>query len=112
MTDGYLFEGAAGKFCSGIEHAKWVMVGASASELDVSEPRYFLIPKAEIEIVDDWYTAGLRGTRSCSLKIKRSFVPAHRSVSISEIANGTAPGIRFHDSPSIALHFPKSCRYL
>ena len=111
VADGYLFEGAAGKFCSGIEHAKWIMVGASVADASTApEPRYFLIPKSEIEIVDDWYTAGLRGTRSCSLRIKHAFVPDHRSVSIAEIAPGTAPGIKFHDSPSIGRRFRKSCR--
>jgi alkylation response protein AidB-like acyl-CoA dehydrogenase len=108
VADGYLFEGAAGKFCSGIEHAKWIMAGASvANPLTAPEPRYFLIPKSEVEVVDDWYTAGLRGTRSSSLRIKPAFVPGHRSVSISEIAMGIAPGIKFHDSPVYRAPFPQ-----
>ena len=45
VTDGYLFEGAAGKFCSGIEHAKWIMVGASASEVERSRTTLFSYPK-------------------------------------------------------------------
>ncbi|HVG50286.1 MAG TPA: acyl-CoA dehydrogenase family protein [Xanthobacteraceae bacterium] len=108
VEGGYLFEDAAGKFCSGIEHAKWIMVGAGvATGTEAPEPRYFLIPKSEIEIIDDWYTAGLRGTRSCSLKVKRSFVPEHRSVSIPEIAKGTAPGMVLHDSPVYRAPFPQ-----
>jgi alkylation response protein AidB-like acyl-CoA dehydrogenase len=108
VADGYLFEGAAGKFCSGVEHAKWIMAGASvANPSTAPEPRYFLIPKSEVEVIDDWYTAGLRGTRSSSLRIKHAFVPGHRSVSISEIAMGTAPGIKFHDSPVYRAPFPQ-----
>src|SRR5215467_5441055 len=42
VADGYLFENAVGKFCSGIEHAKWVMVGSSVVRNSESpEPRYF-----------------------------------------------------------------------
>jgi alkylation response protein AidB-like acyl-CoA dehydrogenase len=106
VADGFLFENAVGKFCSGIEHAKWIMVGSSVVR-DVPEPRYFLIPKSDVEVVDDWYTAGLRGTRSNSLRIKRAFVPSHRSVSIPEIAAGTAPGIKLHDSPIYRAPFPQ-----
>ncbi len=31
VDGGYLFENAAGKFCSRIEHAKWIMVGAGVA---------------------------------------------------------------------------------
>jgi 3-hydroxy-9,10-secoandrosta-1,3,5(10)-triene-9,17-dione monooxygenase len=108
VADGYLFEGAIGKFCSGIEHAKWIVVGASVAERSGGpEPRYFLVPKSDVAIVDDWYTAGLRGTRSSSLRIKHAFVPKYRSVSIPEIADGTAPGIKFHDSSVYRAPFPQ-----
>jgi alkylation response protein AidB-like acyl-CoA dehydrogenase len=108
VADGYLFENAVGKFCSGIEHAKWVMVGSSVvRDSENPEPRYFLIPKSDVEVVDDWHTAGLRGTRSNSLRIKRALVPAHRSVSIPEILAGTAPGIKLHDSPVYRAPFPQ-----
>lgn len=108
VEGGYLFEDAAGKFCSGIEHASWIMVGASVPNgSQISEPRYFLIPKSEIEVIDDWHTTGLRGTGSNSLKIKRSFVPEHRSVSIPEIVRGEAPGIKLHDSPVFRAPFPQ-----
>jgi 3-hydroxy-9,10-secoandrosta-1,3,5(10)-triene-9,17-dione monooxygenase len=108
VEGGYLFEDAVGKYCSGVEHAKWVMVGAEATDpFGAPEPRYFLIPKSDIEVIDDWFTAGLRGTRSASLKIKRSLVPEHRSVSIPEIAGGVAPGIKLHDSPIYRAPFPQ-----
>jgi 3-hydroxy-9,10-secoandrosta-1,3,5(10)-triene-9,17-dione monooxygenase len=108
VSGGFLFEGAAGKFCSGIEHAKWVMVGAGLKDgAGPPEPRYFLVPRSEIEVIDDWFTAGLRGTRSCSLRIKRAFVPEHRSVAIDEVARGTAPGIILHDSPVYRAPFPQ-----
>jgi alkylation response protein AidB-like acyl-CoA dehydrogenase len=108
VTDGFVFEDASGHFCSGIEHAQWIAVGtASVDPSGALEPRYFLIPRAEVEVIDDWFTAGLRGTRSCSLKVKRSFVPVHRSVSIPELAAGTTPGATFHNCPVYRAPFPQ-----
>lgn len=108
VDGGYLIEDAVGSFCSGIVHAKWVVLGtAVACESGTVEPQYHLIPKSEVEVIDDWFTAGLRGTRSCSFKVKRSFVPEHRVVSIPDIAAGKAPGILLHDSPVYRAPFPQ-----
>jgi 3-hydroxy-9,10-secoandrosta-1,3,5(10)-triene-9,17-dione monooxygenase len=112
VSGGYLLEDAAGKFCSGIEHAKWIMVGVGVKDGGAPpEPRYLLIPKSEIEVIDDWFTAGLRGTRSNSLKIRKAFVPEHRSVSISDIARGAAPGIALHNSSVYRAPFPQILPY-
>jgi 3-hydroxy-9,10-secoandrosta-1,3,5(10)-triene-9,17-dione monooxygenase len=84
------------------------MVGASvANETGPPEARYFLIPKSEIEIIDDWYTAGLRATGSHSLKIKKALVPAYRTAAIADMARGTAPGIVHHDAPAFRAPFPQ-----
>lgn len=105
---GFVIENAYGKFCSGISHANWVMVGAGvASVSGPPEARYFLIPKSEIEVIDDWYTAGLRATGSYSLKIKKTFVPAYRSAAIADMARGTAPGVAYHNVPLYRAPFPQ-----
>lgn len=106
--DGFVIENAHGKFCSGVSHANWVMVGAGVvNESGPPEARYFLVPKSEIEIIDDWRTAGLRATGSYSLKIKKAFVPAYRSAAIADMARGTAPGIAYHNSPVYRAPFPQ-----
>jgi alkylation response protein AidB-like acyl-CoA dehydrogenase len=108
VAGGYLFEGAAGRFCSGIDHAAWVMVGAAVDSGDGSpQSRYFMLPKSEIEIVDDWRAVGLCGTGSHSLRIERALVPDYRSCAIAEMTAGTAPGILFHDASSYRAPFPQ-----
>jgi alkylation response protein AidB-like acyl-CoA dehydrogenase len=90
VPGGYRWRGGRGKFCSGIDHAQWVLVGGMVSEADGSDgQRYFLIPRADIEIEDDWYTAGLRGTGSKSVLVHDAFIPEHRTVSIAAMLDGT-----------------------
>jgi alkylation response protein AidB-like acyl-CoA dehydrogenase len=108
VAGGYQIQGAGGRFCSGIDYANWIILGVSVQSDDAApEARYLLVPRAEVEIVDDWFTAGLRGTGSRSLRIRDAFVPEHRSVSIAEMALGLAPGALYHDSPVFRAPFPQ-----
>lgn len=108
VPGGYRIQGGAGKFCSGIDHADWVMLGVGVETGGVPEARYLLVPKAEVEVVDDWFTSGLRGTGSRSLRVRDAFVPEHRSVAIADMARGTAPGALYHDAAQFRAPFPQS----
>jgi alkylation response protein AidB-like acyl-CoA dehydrogenase len=111
VEGGYLIEEASGRFCSGVDYASWILVGSQvATDGKHAEPHYFLIPRTEFEITDDWYAVGLRGTGSKSVKADRIFVPAHRCCSLADVANGTAPGVLFHDSPVYRVPFRQSQR--
>ena len=93
VPGGFIWRGGRGKFCSGIDHAQWVLAGGSVTEADgTNAQRYFLIPRADIEIEDDWYTAGLRGTGSKSIVVRDAFIPEHRSVTFTSMLDGSAPG--------------------
>jgi len=97
-TDGgYRLTGGEGRFCSGIDHASWVIVGNAVKRADGGmEPRFFLVPRTDIEVVDDWFTIGMRGTGSRSIRIADAFIPAHRSCSLKDMLQGTAPGAEAH----------------
>ena len=100
VEGGFLIEDAHGRFCSGVDYAKWILVGSQvAAANDRAQPYYFLIPKDEFTIKDDWFAVGLRGTGSKSVKATRIFVPEHRSCSLAAVADASAPGIVYHDSP-------------
>jgi 3-hydroxy-9,10-secoandrosta-1,3,5(10)-triene-9,17-dione monooxygenase len=58
-----------------------------------------LIPIDQVEIIDDWFTAGMRGTGSRSIKVKDTFIPEYRSVSMADLQSGTTEGGRFHGGP-------------
>jgi len=84
-------------FSSGCLHARWAIVGARCEDAAGNQPtRYLLIPMEDIEIEDDWDVLGLRGTGSRSLLIDDVFVPAHRSVLLRDLFDGTTPGARVH----------------
>jgi 3-hydroxy-9,10-secoandrosta-1,3,5(10)-triene-9,17-dione monooxygenase len=100
VDGGYHLADGEGRFCSGIDHAKWVIVGnAVVSEAAPPEPRFFIVPLESVEIVDDWFTAGMRGTGSRSIRIAEAFIPEHRSVSMAELQNGRTTGGLFHGGP-------------
>jgi alkylation response protein AidB-like acyl-CoA dehydrogenase len=77
-------------FASGCEHCNWLMGGCVI--LDDGRPRLLpngqpdarmtLFPAADVEIIDTWTVAGLRGTGSHDIAVSELFVPEGRSVSL------------------------------
>jgi alkylation response protein AidB-like acyl-CoA dehydrogenase len=101
VPGGYELTGGEGRFCSGIDHAQWIIIGNQViRESSAPEPTFFVIPRSDVsEIVDDWYVAGMRGTGSKTIRVTRAFIPAHRAVRTGEMAAGTSPGARHHRRP-------------
>lgn len=103
---GYKLTGGNGRFCSGIDYANWVIIGNAVKKADGSvEPRFFVVPKTDIEVVDDWYTMGMRGTGSRSIKIDSAFIPAHRSCSLADMLSGNTPGAKVHEGAIYRMPF-------
>jgi 3-hydroxy-9,10-secoandrosta-1,3,5(10)-triene-9,17-dione monooxygenase len=90
-ADGGLRVTGRWKFSSGIDHAEWVILHTPNENC--------LLPRSEVEIEDDWYVSGLRGTGSKSVVIEGAFVPSHRIVTHEELAMGSYPGRFLSDSP-------------
>ena len=104
--EGYRLTSGNGRFCSGIDYADWVIVGNAVKKADgTEEPRFFVIPKNDIEVVDDWFTVGMRGTGSRSIKIADAFIPAHRSCRLADMIAGTAPGAKLHHAAIYRMPF-------
>jgi 3-hydroxy-9,10-secoandrosta-1,3,5(10)-triene-9,17-dione monooxygenase len=61
--------------------------------------RFLLIPKDEIEIIEDWRSAGLAGSGSCSILARDVFVPDHRTLRLQDMLDGTSPGAAVNDGP-------------
>jgi 3-hydroxy-9,10-secoandrosta-1,3,5(10)-triene-9,17-dione monooxygenase len=84
-------------FSSGCLHAAWAIIGARCEDAAGNAPtRYLLVPMRQIEIADDWEVLGLRGTGSRSLLLNDVFIPAHRSVLLRDLYDGTTPGSLVH----------------
>lgn len=84
---------------SGIHHAKWSVVGADVVDGDQKLPHNFVIPLTDAEVIDDWYTLGLRGTGSRSIVLDDVFVPAHRAIDREVLLAKCAPGLKVNTGP-------------
>ena len=76
---------------SGCDYAEWFIFGALMPD-DQDEQAgmvhsFFLVPRSDIEIEDNWHVMGLRGTGSKNVIVRESIVPDHRVVS-SPLVNG------------------------
>ncbi len=94
VDGGYIISGQWA-FSTGIDFSDWV---SGTATLDKENPHplhdrlNFLMPKSESEVLDTWFTAGMRGTGSRDFRVKDVFVPAHRILSMYELQTGKSPG--------------------
>ena len=106
VEGGYRLTNGIGRFCSGVDHASWILTGNQViREGQPPEQRFFLLPRSEVEVIDDWHTVGMRGTGSKSIRIAEAFIPEHRTARIADMLNGTAPGTKLHANPLYKMSF-------
>jgi alkylation response protein AidB-like acyl-CoA dehydrogenase len=81
------------EFSSGVDSVQWVMVFAPQVGTG-GPPRLYccVVPRADFQIVDNWYASGLRGTGSKDVVIERAFVPETFAVPVDLMASGRGPG--------------------
>ncbi|MEM7095863.1 MAG: acyl-CoA dehydrogenase family protein [Actinomycetota bacterium] len=69
-------------FGSGSAHCDWLAAGCLVDDVDSERPidhwRIVLAPPDDFEILDTWYTTGLRGTGSNDYRATDLFVPEER----------------------------------
>jgi alkylation response protein AidB-like acyl-CoA dehydrogenase len=101
VSGGYRWSGAVGRFCSGVDYAGWVVAGGTVQP--DGDARWFLIPRSDFEVDDDWYTSGLCGTGSKSIRVVDAFIPEHHSISKQALDSGQAPGRVVNGGPLYGL---------
>ncbi len=81
-----------------MDHGEWLLIGAVADRLPESPDRslHVVVPKAEIEVDDTWYSLGLRGTGSKDIVVRDVFVPAHRAMPSRLLFEGRSPHAKMH----------------
>jgi alkylation response protein AidB-like acyl-CoA dehydrogenase len=88
------------RFSSGVHHADWVALLAPVPQGDAApDMRFLLMPRSEIEIIEDWRSAGLAGSGSCSIAARNIFVPHYRTLRMQDLLDATGPGRAVHDGP-------------
>lgn len=80
-------------FVSGNAGADWLLLGAevfneAGEKLDDGD---FLVPIADVEVLDDWHVAGLQGTGSSSVRCKDVAIPSYRYLSLAALLDGRTP---------------------
>jgi alkylation response protein AidB-like acyl-CoA dehydrogenase len=96
IEGGYLISGQW-SFATGIDFSDWVSATVS---LDKDNPHplddrlNFIARTSEVEIIDTWFTSGMRATGSRDFVLKDVFVPSRRIVSQADMLGGKAPGRR------------------
>lgn len=69
-------------FNSGSPHASWFCEGAFVTGVSgAPEWRFLFLPKSDVEILDTWRVAGLRGTASHDVLVDGVLVPLDRTAS-------------------------------
>ena len=86
-------------FCSGCQHSRWFVGMCNVAENGAPrlnprgypERRFCYIPIEQGEILDTWYTTGLRGSGSNDIAVKDLFVPEERSCVVWPAAQRKEP---------------------
>jgi alkylation response protein AidB-like acyl-CoA dehydrogenase len=87
-------------FNSGAWHSQWKVLSTLAiNPAGEIEPIAAIVPMSDLEIVDDWDVAGLRGTGSITLVARDVFIPRERFQWLSEVARQEYGSERNADSP-------------
>ena len=80
---------------SGCDHSEWSVLGfhRSGAAVDPTPHTHFaIVPRSDYEIIDDWYSAGLKGSGTKTLRVQGIFVPEHRIESAKALPLGRSAG--------------------
>lgn len=90
VEGGYLVEEGHWMFCSGSLHATWGYFGMylKDDEGNIQKQLLVTLPFDQLEIEDDWYTLGLRGTSSNAVHMKNVFIPDDHCTSFVDVLDG------------------------
>jgi len=105
VAGGVMYAGRHG-FSSGIDHAQWLICGGHIFA-DGKPPQrcFFLVPKSEAVVIDDWHVMGLAGTGSKSFEVKETFVPEHRIIDAVAADDSRGPGVAVNSAPIFRVPF-------
>jgi 3-hydroxy-9,10-secoandrosta-1,3,5(10)-triene-9,17-dione monooxygenase len=104
---GYVIDGTW-NYCSGIPYATHFVGNVVLRENDKSRILIFVVPRAELRVLDDWggdATLGMRASGSNSVEIKKAFVPEHLVIPAKPALWSNEPmddgthGTRLHRNP-------------
>lgn len=107
---GYIISGQW-RFASGIDHSDCAIVGAAVGDYDPTKGgrpifRLALLMPDQYEIIDTWFSEGLRATGSKDIKVVEQFIPTHRTILSEDMNQREPPGAKLHQSYIYNVEFP------
>lgn len=110
-VDGGIVLNGKWSFNTGSQQSHWNTNAAVRATPDGGfEPIMVAIPLSDLEIVDDWHTAGLRGTGSVTTIAKDVFVPEARVLPMGPVLQGHHRSVLNADSALYrSLFMPTAC---
>lgn len=105
VPGGVIYSGRHG-FSSGIDHVRWLLCGGHIFD-DGKPPQrcFFLLPKDQATVIDDWQVMGLAGTGSKSFEITERFVPEYRIIDAIAADDSAGPGTKVNSAPIFRVPF-------
>lgn len=96
---------------TGVDTAEWICLIAVVLEGDgprltaegAPDIRAFLVPRDDVQVIDDWHTTGVRGSGSGTVVVDDAFVPDDLVTRLDVAARIDRPAYR---KPSTSLVFP------
>src|SRR5271155_2745486 len=70
VSGGFQIEEGVWAFNSGVYHAQWDLLGFQAQEEAGGYFVFALLPKSDVQVLDDWNTIGVRGSGSSSVAVR------------------------------------------
>lgn len=96
VDGGYIANGLS-QWNSGSSRADWFLnSGLVMVDGQPQCARVFMAPASDVEAIDNWDMAGMRGTSSGDARLTDVFIPMHRTVDIADLLEGTTPGAKLH----------------
>src|ERR671925_480673 len=86
-------------FSSGCDAASWAILAVPSP----NGPIWALMPRPDYDILDTWFTSGMRGTGSKDIVVREAFVPQHRIMDPSRAGDGEWTGWELHKRLSYRL---------
>lgn len=96
VPGGYAISGLW-SFASGVMYSGWALLAAQHGTMRLQ----CLVPISDVEVLDVWHTAGLRGTGSNDVRAEKLFVPEYRALDWALLGAADNPGSRIHPDPII-----------
>ncbi|MFC4022336.1 acyl-CoA dehydrogenase family protein [Oceanobacillus longus] len=99
VEGGYLIKEGLWGFASGSNHSDYFFLGFPQvnENGEVEGLGAALIPRKDVNLLDDWHTISMRGTGSNSVTVTNLFVPEKWTTSLSKAVVGEYPAVHLED---------------